>query len=118
MSSLLALALAVAMIMPFSPVGAWFGFQVPPLEVVCSVGLIVVGYLVCAELLKRLAIGHVLLGNGGAQGSRGDGSGVDTLHRRQGVDPDQNVRWSKGTRRHLDRPPTSAAFDQITKCCT
>ncbi len=56
------LALVVAMVVPFSPVGAWFGFQVPPLEVVCSVGLVVVVYLVCAELLKRLAVGSVLLG--------------------------------------------------------
>ena len=55
MSSLV--ALAVAMIVPFSPIGAWFGFQPPPLEVTASVGLIVVAYLVCAELVKRLAIG-------------------------------------------------------------
>src|SRR4029077_9400499 len=51
------LALAVAMIVPFSPIGAWFGFRAPPLEVTASVGLIVVTYLVCAELVKRLAIG-------------------------------------------------------------
>jgi Mg2+-importing ATPase len=50
-------ALSVAMILPFSPIGAWFGFQAPPLEVAASVGLIVVVYLVCAELVKRLAIG-------------------------------------------------------------
>jgi len=51
------LALTVAMIVPFSPVGAWFGFQVPPLEVTVSVGLIVVVYLVFAELMKRIAVG-------------------------------------------------------------
>jgi Mg2+-importing ATPase len=55
MSSLM--ALAVAMIVPLSPIGAWFGFRAPPLEVTCSVGLIVVAYLVCAEFLKRAAIG-------------------------------------------------------------
>ena len=55
MSSLL--ALAVAMIVPLSPIGTWFGFRAPPLEVTCSVGLIVVAYLVCAEFLKRAAVG-------------------------------------------------------------
>jgi Mg2+-importing ATPase len=50
-------ALAVAMILPFTPVGAWFGFHAPPIEVTASVGLLVVAYLVCAELLKRVAIG-------------------------------------------------------------
>ena len=51
-------ALVVAMIVPFSPLGAWFGFQAPPFAVTCSVGLIVVVYLVCAELLKAAAIGR------------------------------------------------------------
>jgi Mg2+-importing ATPase len=55
MSSLL--ALAVAMIVPLSPIGTWFGFRAPPLEVTCSVGVIVVAYLVCAEFLKRAAVG-------------------------------------------------------------
>jgi Mg2+-importing ATPase len=55
------LALAVAMIVPFSPIGAWFGFQAPPLDVTCSVALIVAVYLVCAELMKRLAIGSAVL---------------------------------------------------------
>ena len=50
-------ALAVAMILPFSPIGAWFGFRAPPIEVTASVGLLVVAYLICAELLKRWAIG-------------------------------------------------------------
>jgi P-type Mg2+ transporter len=59
MSSLL--ALVVAMIVPFSPIGAWFGFQTPPLEVTFSVGLIVVAYLVCAEFVKRVAIGSATL---------------------------------------------------------
>ena len=55
------LALAVAMIVPFSPIGAWFGFSAPPLEVTCGVGLVVVAYLTCAELLKRVAIGSATL---------------------------------------------------------
>lgn len=55
------LALAAAIVVPFSPIGAWFGFKAPPLEVICSVGALIVAYLVCAELLKRLAIDSVLL---------------------------------------------------------
>jgi Mg2+-importing ATPase len=50
-------ALAVAMILPFSPAGEWFGFTAPPLHVAFAVGLLVVAYLLAAELLKRLAIG-------------------------------------------------------------
>jgi Mg2+-importing ATPase len=59
MSSLL--ALAVAMIVPFSPIGAWFGFRAPPLEITCSVVLIVFIYLACAELVKRVALGRAAL---------------------------------------------------------
>jgi Mg2+-importing ATPase len=55
------LALAAAMVVPFSPVGAWFGFRAPPLEVICGVGVIIVAYLVCAELVKRLAINSILV---------------------------------------------------------
>jgi hypothetical protein len=40
-------------------IGAWFGFQAVPLEVSASVGLIVVVYLVCAELVKQMAVGSV-----------------------------------------------------------
>ncbi len=49
-------ALVVAMVLPFTPVGAWFGFHAPPLAVTASVGALVVAYLVCAELLKQFAI--------------------------------------------------------------
>jgi Mg2+-importing ATPase len=45
------------MIVPFSPIGAWFGFRPPPLEVTASIRLLVVVYLICAELVKRWAIG-------------------------------------------------------------
>ena len=55
------LALAAAMIVPFSPVGAWFGFRAPPLEVICGVGVIIVAYLVCADLVKQLAISSILV---------------------------------------------------------
>ncbi len=51
------IALVVAMILPFSPAGAWFGFETPPLAVTCGVGLLVLAYLLCAELLKQVAIG-------------------------------------------------------------
>ena len=57
-------ALAVAMIVPFTPVGAWFGFQPPPLAITASVAALVVIYLVCAEALKRVAIGPGLVDNG------------------------------------------------------
>jgi Mg2+-importing ATPase len=52
-------ALAVAMVLPFTPVGAWFGFHAPPIEVTSSVGLLVLAYLVCAELLKKFAVGPI-----------------------------------------------------------
>ena len=53
-STLAALALALAI--PFSPLGEWFGFQkLPPLVVIALAGIVVV-YLVCAELFKPLAI--------------------------------------------------------------
>ncbi len=49
-------ALLVAMVLPFTPAGAWFGFQAPPPAVTASVAALVVAYLVCAELLKQFAI--------------------------------------------------------------
>jgi Mg2+-importing ATPase len=52
------LALAVAMILPFSVVGAWFGFTAPPLGVVLSIGGLVIVYLIAAELMKGIAIGR------------------------------------------------------------
>jgi Mg2+-importing ATPase len=52
-------ALVVAMIVPFTPVGAWFGFNVPPFEVTVAVSVIVLAYLVCAELLKKFAVGPI-----------------------------------------------------------
>ena len=49
-------ALAVAMTLPFTPVGAWFGFVAPPPIMLAAIGVLVVVYLACAELLKPLAV--------------------------------------------------------------
>jgi Mg2+-importing ATPase len=49
-------ALAVAMILPFTPAGGWFGFVAPPPPMLAGIGLLVVVYLVCAELIKPLAV--------------------------------------------------------------
>jgi Mg2+-importing ATPase len=49
-------ALAVALAIPFSPLGAWFGFRAPPMLVNLVLAGIVVLYLACAELLKPLAM--------------------------------------------------------------
>jgi Mg2+-importing ATPase len=49
-------ALAVAMILPFTPIGGWFGFVAPPPIMLAGIGLLVLVYLVCAELLKPTAI--------------------------------------------------------------
>ncbi|MEO7679828.1 MAG: magnesium-translocating P-type ATPase [Sphingomonas sp.] len=49
-------ALAVAMILPFTPIAGWFGFEPPPLVVTFCGGQVVLVYLVCAELLKQTAI--------------------------------------------------------------
>ena len=53
-SSLVALALAMAL--PFTPIGRWFGFEAPPLVMLAGIGVIVGIYLISAELLKSLAI--------------------------------------------------------------
>ena len=49
-------ALALALAIPFSPVGAWFGFQNLPPHLIIALGAIVAVYLVCAEAFKPLAI--------------------------------------------------------------
>jgi Mg2+-importing ATPase len=49
-------ALIVAMVLPFTPVGGWFGFEAPPLAMLVGTGIIVTVYLVSAELLKPLAV--------------------------------------------------------------
>ena len=49
-------ALAVALVIPLSPLGAWFGFQAPPFALIVALAAIVAAYLICAELIKPLAI--------------------------------------------------------------
>jgi Mg2+-importing ATPase len=51
-------ALAVALAIPLSPLGPWFGFQTPPLLAMIWLAGIVVAYLVSVELIKPLAIGR------------------------------------------------------------
>ncbi len=46
-------ALLVAMVLPFTPVGAWFGFVIPSWRLTLGLGAIVVVYLTCAELVKQ-----------------------------------------------------------------
>ena len=50
------MALVIAMVLPFTPVGGWFDFGAPPLIMLAGIGIIVVVYLVSAELLKPLAV--------------------------------------------------------------
>jgi len=50
------IALLVAMVLPFTPLGAWFGFVAPPPIVMVGIAFLVVVYLACAELLKPFAI--------------------------------------------------------------
>ena len=49
-------ALAVAMVVLFTPAGRWFGFEAPPLGMLDAICFLVVLYLVCAELLKWVAV--------------------------------------------------------------
>ncbi|HEY0329056.1 MAG TPA: magnesium-translocating P-type ATPase [Rhodopseudomonas sp.] len=50
------IALGVAMVLPFTPVGGWFGFQQPPAAMVGGIAVVVVVYLIAAELLKPFAV--------------------------------------------------------------
>jgi Mg2+-importing ATPase len=61
-------ALAVALMLPFSPLAGWLGFQAPSASGLLILGLLVLGYLVCAELLKRWAFGPLGSGVEQAQG--------------------------------------------------
>ena len=49
-------ALLGAMVLPFTPLARWLGFQAPPLAMTAGVALLVAIYLVCAELVKQAAI--------------------------------------------------------------
>ncbi|WP_051370853.1 magnesium-translocating P-type ATPase [Mesorhizobium loti] len=59
-------ALVVAMVLPFTPLGAWFGFEAPSVPMLAGIGVIVVAYLVSAELLKPLAVGPASRGRAGS----------------------------------------------------
>ncbi len=49
-------ALAIALILPFTPAGPWFGFVTPPAALLAGIAFLVAVYLVCAEGLKSFAI--------------------------------------------------------------
>ncbi len=49
-------ALLVALILPFTPMAGWLGFQALPVAALVGIALLVVTYLGCAELLKHVAI--------------------------------------------------------------
>jgi Mg2+-importing ATPase len=44
------------MVLPFTPIGTWFGFVTPPALMMTGIAALVVIYLACAELLKPFAI--------------------------------------------------------------
>ncbi|CAL79598.1 putative Magnesium-translocating P-type ATPase [Bradyrhizobium sp. ORS 278] len=50
------IALCVAIVVPFTPAGAWFGFVAPPVTMLAAIAVLVVTYLVCAEALKSIAV--------------------------------------------------------------
>ena len=54
-------ALLVAMALPFTPVAVWFGFVAPPLQVMGALWLVVIAYLILAELLKKTAIKQAVM---------------------------------------------------------
>ena len=49
-------ALAVALVLPFTPLAGWLGFKPPPMEVLLCLAGVVVAYLISAEMVKRWAI--------------------------------------------------------------
>ena len=49
-------AVVVAMVLPFTPVGTWFGFEAPSASILAGIAVVVALYLVSAELLKPLAV--------------------------------------------------------------
>jgi len=50
------IALAVALLLPLTPLGNWFGFVAVPPSMLAGIGAPVVVYLVCAELVKPFAV--------------------------------------------------------------
>lgn len=51
-------ALVVALVLPLTPAGRWFGFVVPGAAVLLAMGAITAGYLVAAQWMKRMAAGR------------------------------------------------------------
>jgi Mg2+-importing ATPase len=51
-------ALGVALAIPFSPLGEWFGFRAPSAGQFLALAAVVAAYLTCAELLKGVAMGR------------------------------------------------------------
>jgi Mg2+-importing ATPase len=49
-------ALLVAMVLPFTPMGAWFGFVPPPASLLAAIAAIAIIYLIAAELVKPFAL--------------------------------------------------------------
>ena len=49
-------ALTVALALPFTPVGAWFGFAAPPAPVLLAIVAITATYLILAELVKPFVL--------------------------------------------------------------
>ncbi|MBB2202092.1 magnesium-translocating P-type ATPase [Gluconacetobacter tumulisoli] len=49
-------ALAVALVLPFTPAGAWFGFDPPPLAMLAAIAALTVAYLATVELVKPLVV--------------------------------------------------------------
>jgi Mg2+-importing ATPase len=50
--------LIVAMVLPFTPVGTWFGFQVPTAPMLAAIAAIVIVYLGVVEWLKPGVVAH------------------------------------------------------------
>ncbi len=61
-------ALGVALAIPFSPLGEWFGFRAPSAGQCLALAAVVAAYLTCAELLKGVAMGRPVAVRGRAQG--------------------------------------------------
>jgi P-type Mg2+ transporter len=53
------IALAVALTLPLTPLGGWFGFVTPPPAMLAAIAGLVAVYLVCAELIKPFAVRSV-----------------------------------------------------------
>ena len=51
-------ALAVALLLALTSLGTPFGFVPLPPSVIAAMGVLVVGYLACAELAKHAAMAH------------------------------------------------------------